>query len=116
MPDTESDETDHCDAEGEEFDAPYRIGIMKRDVHYARDIAGQQGDGNGYIEQYVHERCGQIDRERTDQQINGKSDEEVGNFISVRTGIHIITSFVLNYVVSLSIRSERFIITYIFAI
>lgn len=60
MADAKGDETDDGDTEGKIFDAPYRIGIMQRDIHDARHIAGKQRKSDGDIEQDIDQRDDQI--------------------------------------------------------
>lgn len=107
MADAKGDETDDGDTEGKIFDAPYRIGIMQRDIHDARHIAGKQRKSDGDIEQDIDQRDDQIGRKRADQEIDGKSNEKIGDLIGLLAGIHGITSFFIRMYTIFAHRTEN---------
>lgn len=47
---------DDGDAEAEVFDALDGMDVVNRDIEHARHIAGKQRDGDGNVEQYLHNR------------------------------------------------------------
>ena len=88
MADAEGYETDYSNEESKILHTFDRVGIMKRNVHDARDVAREQRDGNGYVEQDVHQRTACVEGKGLEQQIDGKSNEEIGEFISMHGTSH----------------------------
>lgn len=83
MAHAEHEEADDGEAEAEDLDAAHGIDAVEWDVDDARDVAGEQGDGDGDVEQDVRQRRGVHLGEGAQQQVEGKGDEEVSDFIGI---------------------------------
>lgn len=66
MSEAQGDKADYGYAKGEVFHALYGVGVVERNIHYSRDIAGEQGRCYGYIEEYIDDGQGQMGRECSD--------------------------------------------------
>ena len=88
----EHEEADEREAEAEDLDAAHGVDAVERDIDDARDVAGEQGDSDGDVEQDVRQRCGVHLGEGAQQQVEGKGDEEVSDFIC-NVYVHRATSF-----------------------
>lgn len=107
MPEAHGDKADNGHAEGEVFHALYRIGVVQGNVQHPGYIAGQQGRGYGHIEEYRDNGRLQIAGKGANQQIHRKSDEKVGDFVSVELHIHGITSL---YQLNLRMARRHFVL------
>lgn len=91
MAHAEHEKADNGEAKAENLDAAHGIDAVQGNIDDARNVAREQRDGNRDVKQDICQRCRMGFRECAQQQIEGKGDEEVGNFIA-DMNMHMTTS------------------------
>ena len=81
MTDAERDEADHRDEEGEVLHFLYRRSVMDGDVDDPGHVAGQQRNGDRYVQQHIGQRAHPVNRKGLEQQEHREGDEKISKFI-----------------------------------